>query len=76
MKNSGQCPKCGGEDVKRISGGNPMQGYRNYVVTGLGGWVTSVLITRYLCLTCGYSEEWVDSQDDLEKIRKTDIPMG
>jgi hypothetical protein len=27
-------------------------------------------VTRYLCASCGFSEEWIDSTDDIAKIKK------
>ena len=31
---------------------------------------SSVKVTRFLCSRCGYSEEWIESPADIEKIRK------
>jgi len=34
------------------------------------GWsnFSAVLVTRYLCASCGFSEEWVDDKAGLEKL--------
>ena len=29
-----------------------------------------VTVTRYLCTFCGFTEEWIDNEKDLEKIAK------
>lgn len=26
--------------------------------------------TRYLCASCGFNEEWIDSPDDIAKVKK------
>jgi hypothetical protein len=31
---------------------------------------SSVKVTRFLCSGCGYSEEWVESPADIERLRK------
>jgi len=30
--------------------------------------VSAVLVTRYLCASCGFREEWVDDKAGLEKL--------
>jgi hypothetical protein len=32
--------------------------------------ISAVKVTRYLCASCGFIEEWVDSPDDLAKLKK------
>ena len=35
----------------------------------MGIFVTNaVLVTRYLCGDCGFSEEWIDETRDIEKL--------
>jgi len=31
---------------------------------------SAVKVTRFLCSRCGYSEEWVESPADIEKLRE------
>jgi len=31
---------------------------------------SSIKVTRFLCARCGYSEEWIESQADIDKLRK------
>lgn len=65
MKNTGSCPKCHSSDVLRVpveppglTEGSPL------------GVLTSLLLTRFVCGRCGYAEEWVESADDLEGLKK------
>jgi predicted nucleic-acid-binding Zn-ribbon protein len=69
MKNSKSCPKCQSSDIARIEGQVGAYGSGNNVF--LGSTVFSaVKVTRFVCLDCGFSEEWIESKEDLEKIRK------
>ena len=34
------------------------------------GFFGSVKVTRYLCGSCGFSEEWIDSPEDLHKLKE------
>lgn len=69
MKNTGTCPKCEAHDVLRIPGSTGAYGAGNNITAGMTIF-SSVSVTRFLCSRCGYSEEWIESQDDLKKIRK------
>jgi hypothetical protein len=44
-------------------------GAGNNIPTGMTI-LSSVKVTRFLCSQCGYSEEWIESPSDLEKLRK------
>ena len=33
-------------------------------------------VTRFLCGKCGFSEEWIDSLEDIEKLRMKYAPRG
>ena len=64
VKNSGLCPKCGSADLIRLPGrGGPGSG--NIIMTGLH----AIPITRYVCFRCGFSEEWIESRADLQRLR-------
>ncbi len=62
MKHSEVCPKCGSTDVVKIPGGIIGE---NRLPVGL----TVVAIDRWVCCSCGYSEEWIET-DKLEKVKK------
>ena len=66
MKRTGRCPKCGGGEIVRIDGYAGPYGTGNNVMTGKSIF-SAVNVNRYICLTCGYSEEWID-ESDLEQV--------
>ena len=65
MKNTKICPKCRSNDVIMIKGKKADYG-DNCILTGVFGYVP---VNRYLCCSCGYSEEWVNIED-IPKIKK------
>ena len=69
MKNTKTCPKCRSNDIVRIEGQAGAYGSGNNIPTGWTTW-SAVKVTRFLCLGCGYSEEWVEDREDLEKLRE------
>lgn len=66
MKLTRVCPKCGASDIVRIDGYTGPYGTGNNVMTGKTIF-SGVNVNRYVCLRCGYSEEWID-REDLEKV--------
>ena len=68
MKNTSKCPKCGSGDIVKEDRKNSIS-YNNFI-TVKQNWAKFIFMTRYICLHCGYTEEWVDSVEDLEKIEK------
>ena len=68
MKTTGRCVKCESVEIIKIPGGVGAYGAGNNIPAG--GWTvfSSVTVTRYLCVSCGYSEEWVDSESDRKKL--------
>jgi hypothetical protein len=69
MRNSKRCPKCQSTDIVRIPGEARAFGAGNNISTGATIF-SSVKVTRYLCTSCGFSEEWIDSADDIAKLKK------
>lgn len=65
MKRSRKCPKCSSMEIVRVAGGYGSR--ENNIVLGLFG---SVPIARYICTNCGFTEEWVDSQEDRAELKK------
>jgi hypothetical protein len=65
MKNNGVCPKCNSSDIIRIPGEIGSIAGNNIQVGG-----GRVPVTRYLCGNCGYIEEWLDSEVNLQNIKK------
>jgi hypothetical protein len=73
MRNSKTCTKCRSNEVIRIPGVTGAYGSGNNIPAGRTIY-SSVKVTRYLCATCGFSEEWVEAADDLAKIKKKYAP--
>jgi predicted nucleic-acid-binding Zn-ribbon protein len=69
MKNSKACPKCRSTETIRIPGQVRAFGAGNNISVGATIF-SSVRVTRYLCASCGFSEEWIDSPDDIAAIKK------
>lgn len=67
MKTTGRCPKCSGTDILRVPGKAGAYGSGNNIITGMTVF-SAVPVHRYVCCSCGYSEEWID-QNDLQKLR-------
>lgn len=64
MKTATRCPKCESEAIKRIPGENQS---KIGIQTGVLSWVP---VTRYVCTTCGFIEQYVEGDDALQKIAK------
>ena len=62
MKYRNVCLKCGGTDILRIKGKAGAYGSGNNIQTGWTNF-SAVLVHRYVCCGCGYSEEWIDKED-------------
>ncbi len=69
MKNSKRCTKCQSRDIVRVPGEIGGYGAGNNIRYG---WTFyhAVKVTQYLCASCGFIEEWLDSADDIAKIKK------
>ena len=68
MKNTHICPKCNSTNIVRIEGKAGVYGTGNNIRVGLSNF-SAVLVHRYLCCSCGYSEEWID-KEDLPKLKQ------
>ncbi|MBQ9460710.1 MAG: hypothetical protein IJU51_02165 [Clostridia bacterium] len=67
MNNTRTCPKCGSKDIVIIDGNVGAYGSGNNIPVGLTLY-SSVPVNRYLCCSCGFSEEWIN-RDDISKVR-------
>lgn len=63
------CPKCNSADIIRIDGYTGPYGSGNNIMTK-GTIFSAVNVNRYICCACGYTEEWIDSQD-IEKVKNS-----
>ena len=68
MKNRRICPKCNSTDILLVPGKAGAYGSGNNIQTGMTIF-SAVLVHRYVCCSCGYSEEWID-KDDIQKVKK------
>jgi hypothetical protein len=69
MRTSNTCPKCKSTDIVRIPGDVRGFGAGNNVMVGKTIF-SAVKVTRYLCASCGFSEEWIESAADIASIKK------
>jgi ribosomal protein S27AE len=69
MKNTKICPKCQSSEIVRIDGyAGPYASGNNIM---LGATVFSAVnVNRYICCSCGFTEEWID-REDIEKVAKS-----
>lgn len=67
MKNSNPCIKCHSVEIRSISGKYPFSEQDNMAKISA---FKKMYITRYVCISCGYSEEWIEKKEDLEYLRK------
>lgn len=61
MKTTGRCPKCGSADLLAVEPGL----YNSFSI----GFFVNAKIQRYVCRSCGYTEEWI-AQESMEKLRR------
>jgi ribosomal protein S27AE len=59
MKHAKNCPKCGGDEILKIPGMRPYRRNNGHISCGRTA-LDDVLLERYVCTKCGYSEEWVN----------------
>lgn len=62
MQNTKRCPKCQSTDIVRIDGSAGPYGTGNNVMVGMSIF-SAVNVNRYICCTCGFTEEWIDRED-------------
>lgn len=67
MKNTKTCPKCNSTDVVRVNGSVGSYGTGNNIMIGATIF-SAVNVNRYICCSCGFTEEWIDKVD-IDKIK-------
>jgi hypothetical protein len=68
MKNGKSCPKCNSKDILRIEGAVGAFGAGDNIPAGKTIF-SYVKVTRYLCSSCGFIEEWIDSTEGLQTLK-------
>ena len=66
MKNTKICPKCQSTNIIRIDGYSGAYGSGNNVMTGRTIF-SAINVNRYICCSCGFTEEWID-KEDIDKV--------
>ena len=67
MKNTHTCPKCGSLDIFVVDGWAGGYGSGNNIMIGATIF-SAVPVDRYVCGSCGFSEEWI-RLSDIKKAR-------
>lgn len=62
MKNKHICPKCGSHEIILVPGKSDLYGIGNNIQVGMSIF-SAVLVDRFVCGSCGYSEEWINKED-------------
>ena len=70
MKNTGRCPKCGSQDIVRVPDNPARHASGNNIYTTRATLFGKIPVIRYVCCGCGYVENWVESPQELEEIRR------
>jgi hypothetical protein len=65
---SGKCVKCGSANVRRGPWPKPWKTSTGVIPLG-SAFGASVLVQWYVCVACGYAEQYVAKDSDREKIR-------
>ena len=61
-----ECGQCGSADLLNIAG-TPAD--HSHIVVAGPSVMHTVRVTRYVCTDCGFIEEWVNSRDDLKRLK-------
>ena len=69
MRYSKVCPKCQATNIVRIDGYAGAHGAGNNVMVGMSIF-SAVNVNRYICCSCGFTEEWID-KEDIEKVENS-----
>ncbi len=69
MQNAKQCPKCSSTNIFIVPGSVGKHGSGNNIPTNFTIF-GSVKVTRYVCVECGFTEEWIDDKEDIRKLMK------
>ena len=65
------CPKCGARDNQRIPDNPGRYTSGNNIYTSSLTLSGKIPVIRYVCLSCGYVENWVENPEQLEKLRRS-----
>jgi len=64
MRATGICPKCSSKEIVVIPIG---RGANNWIKVDL---FALIKLTRYICASCGYMEQYVEGEKSFSKLRR------
>lgn len=64
------CPKCGSQEVLRIPDNPGRYASSNNIYTSRATLLGKIPVIRYVCLDCGYVENWVEEPGQREALRR------
>jgi predicted nucleic-acid-binding Zn-ribbon protein len=67
VKNTRLCSKCNSNNLLKIPGKHTGYGAGNIITLGWSA-INAVKVTRFVCEQCGYSEEWIENKEDIERL--------
>jgi predicted nucleic-acid-binding Zn-ribbon protein len=70
MKYTHCCPKCDHSHIAKLEGGTFKGNYYNTITMGM----STIYLTRYVCVQCGYTENYIDDTKELEDIKNKFLP--
>ena len=73
MKNTNICPKCGSRDIVRVPDNQMRYSSGNNIYTSRLTLAGKVPVIRYVCLNCGYTENWVEQSAQRQELRRSFI---
>lgn len=71
MKNTNCCPKCRSYNIVRIPDNPYRHASGNNIYTSSFTLAGKIPVIRYVCCDCGYVENWVETQQECDEIRRT-----
>jgi len=66
MKYNFCCPKCQNTEIAIVEGG----AFKGNIYNTLSYGLTTIYLTRYVCTTCGFTENYIDDPKSLQKIKE------
>lgn len=69
MKNGTPCAKCASKRVIKVPGNIGTFGAGNNIHTSEKVF-SAIKLTRFVCVACGFVEDWVEAPEDLHKIEE------
>ena len=69
MKNTKRCPKCQSADIILVPGKREEGGSGNLIRVSRWNIFAAVKPTRHVCGSCGYTENWLVSREDIARVK-------